>query len=366
MYRHFYGFWPSSGLVLATRSHFLFFSFFLRKGCVVSPALRGHFKRRGFTLIELLVVIAIIAILIALLVPAVQKVREAAARTQCTNNLKQIGLGCHNFESTFKRLPPLYGGAQSATSAASTKFNTVFGSTHVFILPYIEQDNLYKKMSSQTPPIIVNPNTGTPAPVANQVSVNTYVCPADPSMSDGIMSGLSTGGSSYAANAQVFAKLADETIAGGNMATNATPGFCDRGAPISRLSDGSTNIILFMHVYAVCGASSKGSAWGYTEGQAAPASTQKTQPWARASMIQQKFMIAQTEQPFQNTPNPYNQNPNQGLGCDVRYPSTPHSSAMMVVLGDASVKSVTPSITYDTWNKACLPMDGNPLGVDWN
>src|SRR5205085_2131711 len=133
-----------------------FFFTFYRKGCLVSHVLRGHFKRRGFTLIELLVVIAIIAILIALLVPAVQKVREAAARTQCTNNLKQIGLGLHNFEGTFKRLPPLYGGAKNL---ASVKFPSTWGSTHVFILPYIEQDNLYKLMSPAPP--TVDPNKPT-------------------------------------------------------------------------------------------------------------------------------------------------------------------------------------------------------------
>src|SRR5580765_8994963 len=125
-----------------------------------------HPKRRsGFTLIELLVVIAIIAILIALLVPAVQKVRDAAARTQCTNNLKQIGLGCHNFEGTFKRLPPLYGGSANGTTGASLKFPRTYGSTHVFLLPYVEQDNLYKKMATGSPPTydprtLMSQNTG--------------------------------------------------------------------------------------------------------------------------------------------------------------------------------------------------------------
>jgi prepilin-type N-terminal cleavage/methylation domain-containing protein len=321
----------------------------------VNASLRNHIKRRGFTLIELLVVIAIIAILIALLVPAVQKVREAAARTQCTNNLKQIGLGCHNFESTFKRLPPLYGGNKDG---ASLKFPNVWGSTTVFLLPYIEQDNLYKKMAVGNP-VAYDPKQGG-TPTAQNSSVPTYTCPADPSMSDGIVNGGTLGGSSYAANAQVFAPLVDETITGGGlMQAGGKPNYCDRGAPLSRLGDGTSNIILFTHAYALCG--SAGSAWGYGTGvNGAPATTLNFQPWSRASYCKQTSMTKTTAQPFQNQPNPYTS------ACVPTDPATPHSSAMMVVLGDASVRSVVPSIGVDTWNKACLPNDGNVLPADWN
>jgi len=97
-----------------------------------SPASLMRRSRSAFTLIELLVVIAIIAILIALLVPAVQKVREAAARTQCTNNLKQLALGCHNYHDTNKFLPP----ARLARDAYATWI--------VLIMPYIEQAPLYR------------------------------------------------------------------------------------------------------------------------------------------------------------------------------------------------------------------------------
>ncbi len=331
---------------------------------------RGHHKQRGFTLIELLVVIAIIAILIALLVPAVQKVREAAARTQCTNNMKQIGLGCHNFEGVFKRLPPLYGGF-AAASKASQKFANVWASTTVFLLPYIEQDNLYKAISTAATPSNVDPNNnvpGNPASPGNHKVVPTYVCPADPSMSDGIMSGGVNGGSSYAANAQVFAALQGENLTAtpngkdGAMQPVTVNNFADRGAAISRILDGSSNTILFIHVYAQCSKSgaATGSAWGYSEGvNKAPATTQGYQPWARASLLAQKYMCAATDAAFQNAPNPYS------TQCDPAQPATPHSSAMIVLLGDASVRNVVPSITPQTWNTACLPNDGQILGPDW-
>jgi prepilin-type N-terminal cleavage/methylation domain-containing protein/prepilin-type processing-associated H-X9-DG protein len=121
-------------------------------------------RRNGFTLIELLVVIAIIAILIGLLLPAVQKVREAAARMQCSNNLKQIGLACHNYESTFKYLPP--GGAKWAGGAVP--------STVVIILPYVEQANLYNLIDFTTD---IN-STGT-NDAARIQQVPFYLCPSD-------------------------------------------------------------------------------------------------------------------------------------------------------------------------------------------
>ena len=132
-------------------------------------------KRAAFTLIELLVVIAIIGILIGLLLPAVQKVREAASRTSCTNNLKQIGLGLHNYHDANLCLPPGY---VAAVPSGDPNFATAPGwGWAAFLLPYIEQNALYNQVQgaiqSNTP--ITDPSVAS----AIQARVSIYVCPSD-------------------------------------------------------------------------------------------------------------------------------------------------------------------------------------------
>jgi prepilin-type N-terminal cleavage/methylation domain-containing protein/prepilin-type processing-associated H-X9-DG protein len=141
----------------------------------------------GFTLIELLVVMAIIAILIGLLLPAVQKVREAAGRLKCANNLKQLGTAMHNYEGVHKCFPPAYVTANPASDG--TAFGITFGDDYrngppgwawgTFLLPYLEQGNLYKQFNLAEP--CWSPTNAVPA----GTKVTMFLCPTATGGSDG-------------------------------------------------------------------------------------------------------------------------------------------------------------------------------------
>ncbi|MEX0728846.1 MAG: DUF1559 domain-containing protein [Planctomycetaceae bacterium] len=181
-------------------------------------------RRRAFTLIELLVVIAIIAILIALLLPAVQQAREAARRTQCRNNLKQIGLALHNYESSHRVYPP-----------GRLGYPMVF-SAQAHILPYVDGANLYNLIDFNTAP-----NFGIPsAPMTqNEIAVRTkiplYLCPSD----FGRINGSEMGPTNYVATTGDGTGTANSINTGnGIMYSRSSTRFAD-------VIDGMSNTVCF-------------------------------------------------------------------------------------------------------------------------
>jgi prepilin-type N-terminal cleavage/methylation domain-containing protein len=298
--------------------------------------------RAGFTLIELLVVIAIIAILIGLLLPAVQKVREAAARTQSMNNLKQLGVAVSNANDTMGCLPPGWIPWWANASARSGPYcpPVNLGDINGFycLLPYLEQDNLFKQGGGTS--------VGNGTPPVYQTVVKAFIAPADGSSPTHLNNNpnyswaaapWATG--NYALNYQVFG------LRGGNVYDGSQ---WNGQTKIQNIQDGTSNTILFAEKLAVCNNPSGqgGTMWAHYgsaggNGNYAPA-------FGAVGGPSVKFQVQPTQ-----------------ANCDWKTATAFSAGGCMVGLGDGSVRSVSPAISVATWTNAVDPADGQVLGTDW-
>lgn len=203
--------------------------------------MRAHSSaRRAFTLIELLVVIAIIGVLVGLLLPAVQKAREAAARTQCTNNMKQMGIAFHNHADQNRNKFPTSG--EIYTTAGTTVFD--IHSTFTFLLPYVEQEETWNNIDLRYP---YNDNANAPTNVAAaKTAIPTFLCPSNPVRP---ASGVDSLGYGYTDYMPIAGTNIDNVGAAGTLVANntfRTPGACSQmgGVSATAIRDGLAKTII--------------------------------------------------------------------------------------------------------------------------
>ncbi len=308
-------------------------------------------RRNGFTLIELLVVIAIIAILIGLLLPAVQKVREAAARTQSTNHIKQLGLAAHGYHDAQAYLPPAYVDHHEFPTWSVSYRGNKQGTTFISILPYVEQDNMAREL---------NALASFPALFSYPLVPKIFLNPCDPSLPPG---GLADDGSGihptvgYASNLKTLGFVSTQ---------NGSGPIQDSRKTIVAITDGTSNTLMFAEKYHVCQDFVPGQlasvenikitnvmalqyvGWGY--GPICPLFG-----FDERSGIASKFQV-QPQHRFDT---------GDARTCDGNLAHAPRASGILVGMCDGSVRHIGAATSGATWWNAIRPDDGSVLGSDW-
>jgi len=322
---------------------------------------RRHRSRSGFTLVELLVVIAIIAVLIGMLLPAVQKVREAAARSKCQSNLRQMALAMHVHHDQKGSLPPAKGWV-----GPNDRSGSVWGNALYHLLPFIEEVGT-AELGLNTSNSAYYAYNGSPPARSQQVKL--YQCPSDPTMPP---SGLSPnysdwGASSYGFNAMVFGRPALD--ASGNFSANSDTNWNNYAKLPESMPDGTSKTIMFSDKYAACTGRNVGS------------TTDWNNVWARWDNDLAMPVIGMWRINGFPTTNFSSNNGNSSgtintltdclplfnptMPCDPTRASSGHTAAINVGMCDGSVKMVGKNVSGASWWAAMTPNSKDLIGGDF-